>query len=84
MEIGELLQKLADHGMDLLCARLSKNSLRPGRPTGTHRDMDCRVFGCGRRSRGPRFRYMCPVHSYLPAREQLAALRRYREGRPKK
>ena len=52
------------------------NGVRGGRPGRKRRklDMRCRVAGCRRMSRGPRFGFICDEHrKKLSKREQAAA-----------
>ncbi len=41
-----------------------------GKRHGLKRDMSCRYPGCKRRSKGPRFRFLCEEHLKLPKKKQ--------------
>lgn len=45
-------------------------------------DMRCRVPGCKKKSKGPRFHYMCEDHKKLSKREKLAFLKSWKEKHP--
>jgi hypothetical protein len=68
--LGEVMSELEREGQ----ARMGR---RAGGKTGRKRrklDMRCRVAGCRRMSRGPRFGFICDEHrKKLSKREQAAA-----------
>jgi hypothetical protein len=49
-----------------------------GRPTT--RDMRCRIQGCDRRSKGPRYGYVCENHLSLPANVRREAIEAWRSN----
>jgi hypothetical protein len=46
---------------------------------GSKRDMSCRFPGCGNRSKGPRFRFLCDEHLKLPKKKQSEVLAKWAE-----
>jgi len=54
---------------------------RGGANKGLHADMKCRIAGCTRRSRGPRFGWMCDRHERLPEPVKREARARWNERR---
>jgi hypothetical protein len=50
---------------------------RGGANKGLRADMKCRIAGCTRRSRGPRFGWVCDRHDRLPEPVKRAARQRW-------
>jgi len=56
-------------------------SQRGGANKGLRADMKCRIAGCTRRSRGPRFGWMCDRHQSLPEPVKREARARWNDRR---
>jgi hypothetical protein len=56
-------------------------SQRGGANKGLRADMKCRIAGCTRRSRGPRFGWMCDRHQHLPESVKNEARARWNDRR---
>jgi hypothetical protein len=54
---------------------------RGGANRGLQADMKCRIAGCTRRSRGPRFGWICDHHDGLPESVKRDARARWNERR---
>ena len=56
-------------------------SQRGGANKGLRADMKCRIAGCTRRSRGPRFGWVCDRHQRLPESVKQEARARWNDRR---
>ena len=74
--VAKAVEVLVDGLAEMLVERASR-AMKNGHRKGTRLDMACRVPGCKRRSRGPRFLYMCIEHTKLPKAKQRTHLRQY-------
>lgn len=94
--VADAIGKLVEGMVELVVLRLSAVVAEITAPTPPARaqraaqkvsrprkglDMTCRVPGCGKRSRGPRFLYMCAEHSHLPIDEKRKHVEAYRHGK---
>lgn len=80
--VAKTIDAAVDAIADLLIERVTRRLKLP-RPNGKiHLDMRCRVPGCGKRSRGPRFRYLCDEHRGISKAKAKAYLAQYRATRP--
>jgi len=71
-------------GYSTLKHKLNGKRLAPqrgGANKGLRADMKCRIAGCTRRSRGPRFGWVCDRHQALPETAKRAARARWNERR---
>jgi hypothetical protein len=57
--------------------RMRRNGTPGGANKGLRADMRCRIDGCARRSRGPRFGWICDRHASLPESAKRLARERW-------
>ena len=81
--VDEIADAIAERALEKINQRIQSgmrngttrvNGRRASALKGRKLDMHCRYPGCKRRSKGPRFRFLCEQHLKLPKAEVLAAI----------
>src|SRR6266481_3115850 len=77
--VDEIADAIAERALEKINQRIQSgmrngttrvNGRRASALKGRKLDMHCRYPGCKRRSKGPRFRFLCEQHLKLPKKKQ--------------